>query len=490
MDSELETSFLRSAMTLHNPWMPLGDFTTWFSGRLRENHFQITQIPLDSLDGWYFEKETNNLAHHSGKFFRIEGVQVSCDKMPIQHWSEPLINQSEIGILGIITKVISGVRYFLMQAKMEPGNINTIQLSPSVQATKSNFTQTHKGRRPLFIEYFLDRNKSRVLIDQLQSEQGSRFIKKRNRNLIIEIEEDVKITPDFCWLTLAQIKVLSQKPNLINMNARSILASINYITPKISLELSEKQLPSYISSLDLNPGSLSDFGLSLLLSHSHKRNQILEIQSWLSDLKMHTEMDLKNIPLSAVQDWKKGEMTYAHYSDQYQSIVAVKVEASNREVGSWSQPLLKSSRSGINGLLCQRHSDGILYFLIQARFETGYVDLYELGPTVGCKQGKNSIFEQQNLAYEAYFHEPKFEQIRYHTRQSTEGGRFYHDENTYMIIELDPHEHIDLESKRYRWLTLGQILSLIPFGHFVNIELRELLACLNIVNSEKSVSLL
>ena len=34
-----------------------------------------------------------------------------------------------------------------MQAKIEPGNINKIQLSPTIQATKSNFTQKHGGRK-------------------------------------------------------------------------------------------------------------------------------------------------------------------------------------------------------------------------------------------------------------------------------------------------------------------------------------------------------
>ena len=32
-----------------------------------------------------------------------------------------------------------------MQAKVEPGNINSIQLSPTLQATRSNYTKAHGG---------------------------------------------------------------------------------------------------------------------------------------------------------------------------------------------------------------------------------------------------------------------------------------------------------------------------------------------------------
>ena len=69
--------------------------------------------------------------------------------------------------------------YFLVQLKVEPGNINYIQLSPTIQATRSNFLAAHGGKSVPFLEYFRYGNKgekSKILVDQLQSEQGSRFL--------------------------------------------------------------------------------------------------------------------------------------------------------------------------------------------------------------------------------------------------------------------------------------------------------------------------
>ena len=74
-----------------------------------------------------------------------------------------------------------------MQAKIEPGNVNNVQLSPTLQATKSNYTRAHQGKSPAYLEYFVNATPYQILLDQLQSEQGARFLRKRNRNIILVI---------------------------------------------------------------------------------------------------------------------------------------------------------------------------------------------------------------------------------------------------------------------------------------------------------------
>ena len=51
-------------------------------------------------------------------------------------WDQPIIDQPEIGFLGILCKEIKGSLHFLLQAKIEPGNKNFVQLSPTLQATR------------------------------------------------------------------------------------------------------------------------------------------------------------------------------------------------------------------------------------------------------------------------------------------------------------------------------------------------------------------
>ena len=93
----------------------------------------------------------------------------------IDNYDQPLIVQDEIGILGFIVKKIDGILYFLVQAKIEPGNINIIQLSPTLQATKSNYQLKHGGGEPDYMHYFFNVSKENLLFDVLLSEEGTRF---------------------------------------------------------------------------------------------------------------------------------------------------------------------------------------------------------------------------------------------------------------------------------------------------------------------------
>ena len=95
----------------------------------------ISELPLDELKGWSFTKD--RIAHTSGKFFSIDGIRVKTNYGLVNEWEQPIINQPEIGFLGFIVKKINGVLHFLLQAKIEPGNLNIVQLSPTLQATRS-----------------------------------------------------------------------------------------------------------------------------------------------------------------------------------------------------------------------------------------------------------------------------------------------------------------------------------------------------------------
>lgn len=72
----------------------------------------------------------------------------------VASWDQPIINQPEVGYLGFIVKEFNGVLHFLMQAKIEPGNVNHVQLSPTIQATRSNYTQVHQGAKRYILSTF------------------------------------------------------------------------------------------------------------------------------------------------------------------------------------------------------------------------------------------------------------------------------------------------------------------------------------------------
>ncbi len=184
--------------------MATSDVLGWLKAHRIRGGASVKRIPFAELDQWSFAPGTGNLHHHTGRFFTVEGLHSSRPQRP--GWHQPIIMQPDIGILGILAKEFDGVLHFLMQAKFEPGNPNLVQLSPTVQATRSNYTQAHGGSGVKYLEYFLDPDAA--LADVLQSEHGAWFYRKRNRNMIVEVQGDIETDDAFRWFTLGQIRQL------------------------------------------------------------------------------------------------------------------------------------------------------------------------------------------------------------------------------------------------------------------------------------------
>lgn len=482
-----ELDFLMSALTEHNPLLTTEDFWYWFEKRKQNHLFRVEQIPFSAMDKWMFEPSTGNLVHGSRQFFSIEGIWVQTNYESFSVWSQPIINQPEIGILGIITKKINGILYFLMQAKMEPGNINMLQIAPTVQATRSNYLRVHQGNTTPYLDYFLSLSNSHVLLDTLQSEQGGRFLRKRNRNIIIEVTQDISLLDDYCWLTLGQIHRLLQYDNIVNMDARSVLACIPFTAPELEGIEVQELLPKINSLSDIDSSLLhndfSDFHRSLIHSAINKQNSLYEtdtIISWFTEQKVRFELDVEKIPLKLLNKWYKTDYEICHEDNLYFSVIAVSVEADNREVKKWTQPLVKPCYEGIIAYIVKK-INGILHFLVQAKVEAGNFDIIEIAPTIQCiTMSYQQLPPEDWPNFLEYVLDSSFEQRYYETFQSEEGGRFYQEQNKNMIIEVG--EDFPLEvPDNFIWMTMAQLKQFIKYNNFVNIQGRCLLSCLSFI---------
>jgi oxidase EvaA len=444
----------------------INDFFNWYSGRKFVGKFSVNQVSFSDSEQWFLDKKSGFLKHYTGKFFSIEGIQVNTNFGPISTWNQIIINQPEIGILGIITKIIGGVRHFLMQAKMEPGNINIIQLSPTLQATQSNYKQIHKGKLPAYLKYFVEHPDSKVIIDQLQTEQGGRFLKKRNRNIIVEVFVDIKLEEDYYWLTLWQIKQLLKIDNFLNMDSRSVIACIPYIN---EVEI----LAPLFNGENFN---FDDFRfINSLFDIDNACHNIDQIIGWLARLKAENDISVKSVSLNDLIDWVITEEEIRHKSENRFSAILVDVKAGNREVTSWNQPLIKETQIGIIGYLIKK-INGVDHFVVQAKMEPGNIDKFELAPTISFSNYKERVAVGYKPTFVEYFLGDKLVKIIYDTLQSEEGGRFYHFQNRNMIVEA--FDELILP-ENFILMTLNQILTLSKFGLF-NIESRSLLAAIDI----------
>lgn len=452
---------LNSLITNKNPFKSTEEIHQWILYRNQEVGVSVQEIPFSEMEGWKVD-EDGSLRHQSGKFFSIEGIKVQTDYPRPNEWTQPIINQPEIGYLGILTKEFEGVLYLLMQTKIEPGNVNCVQISPTIQATKSNYTQVHGGKQVAYLKYFRNAQPHQIILDQLQSEQGARFLRKRNRNIIIKVDEDIPVYEDFCWMTLAQVKELMQLDNLVNMDTRTVISGIDFT------EFSQN--PDQVSKM-------SDFGEAMMKSARIKNglNSMHEILSWLTNLKASYDLSVKSIPIKDLKDWELRKNEIVRPDSKYFRVLGVRVSIDNREVKSWCQPLVQPMQQGLCAFIVKK-INGVIHFLVQAKLECGNLDVFELAPTVQCLTG-NIFNGATKPPYTDYVLSAEEYQIVFDTLQSEEGGRFYHEQNRNMLIMADD-DFSETVPPTYKWMTLGQINDFLRYNNYLNIQARSLIAAI------------
>lgn len=453
-DGSVPERLARSAAATDGARAGMGnaDFAAWFAARRAAHPFRVERIPFDRLENWSFDDRTGDLVHHSGRFFTVEGLRVTVDEGRYGDWHQPIIRQPEVGLLGILAKEFDGVLHLLMQAKVEPGNVNLLQLSPTVQATRSNYTKVHRGADVKYLDHFTRPGRGRVLADVLQSEHGAWFLRKSNRNMIVETSDDVVVEEDFCWLTLGQIARLLHQDNLVNMDARTVLACA-----PVTAALFEA--PS---------------GTPVAL-HSDA-----ELLSWFTSERSRRDLAGRTVPLRDLPGWHRRHEVIEHADGLGFRVVAVSVEAASREVARWTQPLIEPNGTGVMAFVTRRF-EGVPHVLAQARVEGGLLDTVELAPTVQYVPGELVAAEQSggrppflDLVLGA---EP--DRIRYEAVHSEEGGRFLAAQSRYLLVEADERDAPLQEPPGYRWVTPGQLSWLVRHGHYLNVQARTLLACLH-----------
>lgn len=470
-DTQLD--FLVSAMS-HGNFQTTDQILGWMKSQNEEVVSNIMQIPISELRGWSYRDD--RIRHNSGKFFSIDGIHIRTNYRNTPEWDQPIINQPEIGFLGFIVKKFNGVLHFLLQAKIEPGNLNIVQLSPTLQATRSNYTRVHGGKAPTYLEYFNGEKDVLILVDQLQSEQGARFLHKRNRNIIVEVGEDeeLEVQEGYIWASLGQIKELLRYPNVVNMDSRTVISCINFG----SYSEHSLRLLDAVKRMNGIHSSKPDSFLYSVLSGDNHLNELQDIIQWITSLKFKYELDVTPVGISEMKNWIYDGNTIHHESGKYFDVMGCRVEIGNREVVSWDQPMVRSAQEGLMGFIVKK-INGIYHFLVQAKLESGNFDIVEMAPTVQCltgnyRKGKN----EYTIPYlEQILNAPK-DKIWYSSYQSEEGGRFFQEQNLNIIVEVGEEFPIEVE-ENYCWLTLNQMLSFVTYNNYLNIAARSLLSAIS-----------
>lgn len=418
----------------------------WFASRLADARCRVEWIPLARSAAWRLED--GFITHRSRGFFTVVGLRWTSPAGDLVQ--QPFLDQQEIGTLGFLIRERGGRPQLLVQAKVEPGNVGLVQLAPTCQATDSNARRLHGGASPPFVDDFPPARPN-VLYDAAQSEQGTRFLRKRNRNVLAVAPSDTTVPLTHRWLDADSVLDLMWRDFVVNTDARSVLVCAPW-----------RQLVNRVPFSRHADGFGSELMASMLSSSRHVS---------LEDLKQRIERlrvaagDPGVVALEDLPSWRWTDEGLSSIAGDSLRVRHIGVTVTGREVPAWDQPIVDSGSEGLVALVCAR-IDGILHFLFRARAEPGLCGRVELTPTVVVEPGGNS----GGMA-----HKPSGGIVVARCRQSEEGGRFYRDTNEYRIVDAGTAGEADPDSF---WLTLGDVRRLLDEPGWLTNEARSALSLL------------
>jgi oxidase EvaA len=436
----------------------------WLADSSEQMSMAVDRVRLDDIDPWLTDPGTGDVVHPSGHFFRVTGLQVDDPEHPERSRSQPIIDQPEIGILGLLAARVRGRLQVLVQAKAEPGNCNGIQISPTVQATWSNYTRVHGGSAVPYLSWFRTaESRGRVLIDVLQSEQAAWFFQKRNRNMLVLVDDpaEVEVVPGFRWVTLEDLYRCLLEADLVNMDTRTVLSCLplhaigGWVEPEPGMD---DQLAAAVRR-SLHPESPSAVSYPELLS-------------WVTSYRSQPSPRARLVPLRTVDPaWERTPWAVRNVEGGQFDIVGVRVTARGREVREWRQPLLAPHGEELAACLATVF-DGVLHLLVRIVPSPGYRERVELGPAVQCVVAPAP---EPPPPFHDLVSPPTAGRVVFESVLSEEGGRFLNARTRYRIVEIPPETPLDVPDG-FRWVTLRQLGRLLQHSHYVNVEARTLVA--------------
>ena len=167
-----QNEIFASINTVDSEFLSKKNLISYLQKKITKSKLNVEVVGISNLENWEFDS-SGMFKHVTGRYFSIQGIKY-------KNSYSGILNQPEVGVLSNFMTIHNGIAYFLVQFKEEPGNINKIQLSPTIQATKSNYSRVHGGSLPLYWSEYTIYCKNTLLSYNLP-EQGTRYWRKYNK---------------------------------------------------------------------------------------------------------------------------------------------------------------------------------------------------------------------------------------------------------------------------------------------------------------------
>lgn len=393
--------------------------------------FVIDKISLGDMPDWVLRDGA--LSHKSGGFFSLVGVAPT-DRPAEQ---KLMLYQPQSALTGLLTTVQQGERFYLLQARAEPGNCGIAQFGPTIQSTPANYLRLHGGNTSPYVDWFTTFKPSiSVMHDSMQLDLGERYLFKSKRLLVVHCPPNVPLAQGFIWVPARLLAQATCEPTFLNTDLRSLINVCGWC--------------------DEDPQGLHP--LAEWVRHSLQQNtrpeKFAEIATGMAVGPQHYRF----VPLDQLSGWQLSDAGLRELQlQQGFDVEYYRVEAVGREVRSWSQPLINSHSIGLVALAC-RVNNGTFECAVRLAAETGLQNGRALLPTLmrypGEPKSGKSLSGQRLVQ----------------TTESDEGGRFYQDASVYEVVMTD--SPLANGDPSLIWLSVSELRAILRQSNMCSIQLR------------------
>ena len=209
----------------------------------------------------------------------------------------------------------------------------------------------------------------------------------------------------------------------------------------------------------------------LLKFRNKEKKNISEILSWRKKLLKQSEIKARLININQCKDWYFDKhKNLNHKSGQFFTVTGVRVSgAKNREVISWTQPILNQKHGGVLAFICRFTKENGVEFLIDAKTEAGDDGDIKISPSFQATQSNMNRAHGGKLPrfYDIVI-QLKGAKLIYSAAHNEEGARFWKKSNLNVIVKINNPYDKRINGQNYKWVSLSQLKELSLKNNILN----------------------
>jgi oxidase EvaA len=196
---------------------------TWLIDQKARYHLDARRVSLREMDEWLCDGE--DIRHKDGRYFRIMGLSVGAASREVNRWSQPMLEPVPGNVVAFVCQRRSGVLRFLVQAVVQPGTIDRLELAATIQLVPGACRVSED--LPPLVE-LLQSPEAWIRLDSVQTEDGGRFYRADTRHVVIEVPEghQLDVPENYRWMSLGLLNKFIHLGYYVNVEARSVLACL------------------------------------------------------------------------------------------------------------------------------------------------------------------------------------------------------------------------------------------------------------------------